>query len=72
MLMYTVSVKRYAAFTRITTDQALVPKESVNYSPGKKQQRCCFCGHYQIGGTCKLVVGPIDVNYWCKLFSREE
>ena len=47
-------------------------KNSVEYSPaGKHMARCGRCVHYRTNGTCALVEGNIDPNYWCKLFKSK-
>lgn len=48
------------------------PKEAVDYSEGKGNDRCQRCQHFLPGdgpmGQCQLVEGPIDPEGWCKLF----
>jgi hypothetical protein len=60
-------------------------KSEVDYSKGMKSSHCGplslydkgFCRHFAGGkswlhglGTCELVSGSIDKEYWCKLFEK--
>lgn len=48
-----------------------VSKASVDYSPGRHNSRCGLCTYYY-QGTCELVAGHIDPDYWCRLFKMRE
>lgn len=50
-------------------DDDKVTKASVDYSPGMGKTRCRNCAHYQ-GGSCEIVRGDIDPDYWCQEFER--
>jgi hypothetical protein len=50
-------------------------KASVDYGKGMKSAHCSICTHYQRGkqglhGSCELVAGSIDPEFWCKLFKK--
>lgn len=51
-------------------DEPRLSKVSVDYSPGKGETRCRHCAHYEGHGTCRLVMGYIDPDYWCKKFRK--
>ena len=42
-------------------------KESVDYSKGTPEKHCGICEHYR-HGSCRLVKGEIDPDYWCEKF----
>lgn len=46
-----------------------VSKASVDYSPGMDGRYCHTCEHY-LGGSCELVRGSIDPDYWCRKFKH--
>lgn len=49
-------------------------KSSVDYSPGGDHCGVCRFFHERPGaekGTCELVGGVIDEDYWCRLFKRK-
>ena len=46
---------------------AKLSKESVDYSKGLPDAHCGICEHYR-HGTCLIVEGEIDPNFWCNRF----
>jgi hypothetical protein len=49
-------------------------KSDVGYSLG--QPHCGLCTHFREDkesekGTCELVAGTIDEDYWCKLYKQK-
>jgi hypothetical protein len=48
------------------------PKDKVQFEhPGMGKDRCRDCVHYQpITQTCEVVIGHIEPQDWCRLFSR--
>lgn len=62
----------YKKAGRGTADDAgLLTKGSVNYSPGKGETKCRNCEHFVTGGTCELVEGVINPDYWCEKFEAK-
>lgn len=53
-------------------EQGKRAKSSVDYSLGG--DHCGACTHFTEGagekGTCDVVAGVIDEDYWCRLFNR--
>lgn len=47
-------------------------KAAVDYGPGMQSRHCSICEHYVRGGSCRLVVGTIRPEDWCKLFERKK
>lgn len=52
-----------------------VSKASVDYSKGHPGSKCSLCTHFFRGaqgkqGTCELVAGSIDPDYWCEKFKK--
>jgi len=46
---------------------AKLSKESVDYSKGLPDAHCGICEHYR-HGTCLIVEGEIEPDYWCEKF----
>ncbi len=42
-------------------------KEAVDYSKGLPDAHCGICEHYR-HGTCLIVEGAIEPDYWCEKF----
>lgn len=55
----------------LAADDAKLSKTEVDYSAGKGDDRCKNCKHFIAGGSCELVEGEIDPDYWCKKFEAK-
>lgn len=51
-------------------EDAKFTKAEVEYSPGKGDDRCKACKHFEQPGACELVTGSINPDAWCELFKR--
>ena len=46
---------------------AKLTKSQVDYSKGTPEEHCGICEHYR-HGTCLIVEGAIEPDYWCDKF----
>lgn len=49
-----------------------IEKETVDYSPGRGDDRCKNCVHFEKPNACEIVAGVIESDYWCKRFELRE
>jgi hypothetical protein len=47
------------------------PKVQVDYSQGMKTAHCGICTNFMSPNRCKVVLGNISPECWCKRFSKK-